>query len=605
MIRFQHPEYLWFLVLVPALALLYVLFISWRRSRIKKLGNPELVKNMIIGKINGRLTTRVVLGGMAMVCCVLALANPQAGGKAEKTQRKGIDILFALDLSESMLAQDVSPDRLSRAKQLIYRSLDQMQNDRVGLVLFAGNAYLQAPLTIDYNAVKLLLSGADPGMIPTQGTVLGDAISLANESFSKKEQKHKVLVILSDGEDHDEAAVSATREAADDGVVVYTIGIGSPQGTTLSDPETGTLKRDPQGGIVVSKLNENALKAVAQAGNGSYRLLTNINRESQWLLGEIAQMETKNLGTVVYRDYKSYFPWFLVAGIILLLIEFLIPTGKVFQKELHPGRRAGMVPFWITLLMCSAYGASAQSGTGNPRKALREGNRLYKEQNYSAAERAFQSAADRQPRSYTSWFNLGDAQYQSGKTDAARQQFLKSLEQAPDNQARANAHYNVGNTYMKEQKWAEAASAFKSALRLNPQDEDARYNLAYAQAMLKKEQSREGSQKQQQDKDQEDKQQQDDPRQQDQQSEQNDKEDRKENQPRPGDQQEEEPKQKQEQGEDKGRQDEAQRHPQPQPSRLSQKEAENILNALNQEERKLHNRKEKAPASPVRPEKDW
>src|SRR5690606_5706942 len=145
-------------------------------------------------------------------------------------------------------------DRLSRAKQLIYRSLDQMQNDRVGLVLFAGNAYLQAPLTIDYNAVKLLLSGADPGMIPTQGTVLGDAISLANESFSKKEQKHKVLVILSDGEDHDEAAVSATREAADDGVVVYTIGIGSPQGTTLSDPETGTLKRDPQGGIVVSKL---------------------------------------------------------------------------------------------------------------------------------------------------------------------------------------------------------------------------------------------------------------------------------------------------------------------------------------------------------------
>lgn len=565
---------------------------------------------MIIGKIDGRLTTRVVLGGLAMICCVLALANPQAGGKAEKTQRKGIDILFALDLSESMLAPDMSPDRLSRAKQLIYRTLDQMQNDRVGLVVFAGNSYLQAPLTIDYNAVKLLLSGAAPDMIPTQGTVLADAINLANESFSKKEQKHKVLVVISDGEDHDEAAVSATRKAADNGVVVYTVGVGSPEGSTVPDPSTGGLKKNAQGELVHSKLNESALKAVAQAGNGSYRLLTNINRESQWLLGEIGQMETKNLGTVVYRDYKSYFPWFLVAAIILLLTEALIPTGKAFRRELHPKQKASsLVPLWIALcLFVPTLGANAQS-SGNVRKELKEGNRQYKESNYPAAEKAYQSAVEKRPESFEARFNLGDAQYQNGKAEAARQQFQKSLEQAPDVHSRANAQYNIGNTYMEEKKWEQAVAAYKSALRLHPQDEEARYNLAYAQAMLKKEQSQDDNKEQKDDKDQEqDKEQEQDKDQQN--NEQEQEEDQQEEQEKKQDQQsgdqdkDAEPKQQDAQdGNDK--QEAEPRHPKPQPSKLSPKEAENILNALNQEERKLHNKREKTPVSPVRPEKDW
>jgi Ca-activated chloride channel family protein len=227
-----------------------------------------------------------------------------------------------------MLANDIQPDRLTRAKQLIMRMTDKMQNDRVALIAFAGKAYLEVPLTIDYSAVKMLLQNVSPDLIPTQGTVIGDAVDMAMQSFSQNERKYKSLIIISDGEDHDEQALEKVRQAADAGVIVHTVGIGSPQGATLYDPQTKSVKLDETGNPVVSKLNEDELRSLASAGHGSYYLLQNTDEVADKLTNSLESMEQKNLGSVVYTDFTSYYQYFLLAGFLALIIEWILPGVK-------------------------------------------------------------------------------------------------------------------------------------------------------------------------------------------------------------------------------------------------------------------------------------
>src|SRR5690606_26082217 len=209
-----------------------------------------------------------VLLALGLMAAVIGWGNLQMGARTEKMERKGVDVVIALDVSRSMLAKDIQPDRLTRSKQLITRMLDKMKHDRVGLVIFAGHAYLQVPLTVDYNALKMLLQSVRPELIPTQGTVIGDAIDLSVKSFSQKEKKFKALVVISDGEDHDQNAIAKTKDAAASGIIVHTVGVGSPQGSTLYDPQTHSVKLDAQGTPVISRLNEEALQTIAVAGKG-------------------------------------------------------------------------------------------------------------------------------------------------------------------------------------------------------------------------------------------------------------------------------------------------------------------------------------------------
>lgn len=333
MFRFQHIEYLWALLLIPLVIVLYVGYLRWRRVRLRKLGDPMLTRQLLAGRINGRSTTRFVLVTLALFFAVLGLANLQQGAQTEKAQRKGVDVFFALDVSKSMLAKDVQPDRLTRAKQLITRMMDKMSNDRVGLVVFAGKAYLQVPLTIDYSAAKMLLETVSPDMIPTQGTVLSEAIDLSNTSFSQKEKKYKALVLISDGEDHDEKALDAAKKAAEQGVIIYAIGIGSPQGAPIIDPATGEQKLDENGQPVITKLNEDELKSLAQASGGTYTLLSNTGQVADGLLSVIDEMEGKNYGSVLFTDYNSYFQYFVAAALLLLIAEWLLPAAALLKKQ--------------------------------------------------------------------------------------------------------------------------------------------------------------------------------------------------------------------------------------------------------------------------------
>lgn len=332
--RFQHVEYLWLLCIIPLLIVIYSLYLGWRKRGIRKLGNYSLIHHQLFGHINGRQTTKFVLLCLAVVCAIIGFANLRKGAKADTAERKGVDVIFALDVSKSMLAKDVDPDRLTRAKQLIERLIDKMKNDRVGLVLFAGRAYLQAPLTSDYNSAKMLLSTSDPDVVPTQGTVLAQAIDLANESFSSKEKKYKTLILISDGEDHDEDAVKAAQNAAENGVIIHTIGIGSPNGATIIDPSTGKEKTDEKGNVVITKLNEKELQNIAQAGNGSYQLLNNTTAVANNLDEAISGMEKHNMGVVSYTEYYNYFQYFIAAALLLLIIEWMLPASTHIHKNL-------------------------------------------------------------------------------------------------------------------------------------------------------------------------------------------------------------------------------------------------------------------------------
>ena len=332
MFRFQEISYLYALAVVPLLIVLFIAAINWRRRKIKKLGDERLVGEQILGFIPGRNSFKFVLLAVALAVIIIGWANLQTGDKLEKVQRKGVDVVIALDVSKSMLANDIQPDRLTRAKQLIMLMADKMQNDRVAFIVFAGRSYLQVPLTVDYSALKMMVQNASPSMVPTQGTVIGDAVSMALESFSTTEHKYKSLIIISDGEDHDEQAIKKVQEAAEAGVIVHTVGIGSPQGTTLYDPETKSVKLDEKGSPVVSKLNEEELRSLAAAGHGTYNLLQNSDDVATKLTSSLEGMEQKNLGSVVYTDFTSYFQYFLLAGFLVLLAEWLLPGATLKSK---------------------------------------------------------------------------------------------------------------------------------------------------------------------------------------------------------------------------------------------------------------------------------
>jgi Ca-activated chloride channel family protein len=318
--------------LIPLLIALFAWVLYWRRNKLKKIGDEQLIKEQIGGTISGRITTRFVLMAIAFAAIAIGWANLQMGARTEKVQRKGVDVIIALDVSKSMLAQDIQPDRLTRSKQLVQQVIDRLQNDRVALIVFAGRSYLQVPLTVDYSAMKMMLQNVKPDLVPTQGTVISEAVDLAMRSFSQKERKYKSLLIISDGEDHDEGAVDKVKKAAEEGVVVHTIGVGSPQGSTIYDPATKSVKLDENGTPVVSKLNEGALKSIASAGKGTYTLLRNTDDAAEKLTKELDGMEQKSLGAVIFTDYKSYFQYFLIIGFIVLLIEWLLP-GKVMKMK--------------------------------------------------------------------------------------------------------------------------------------------------------------------------------------------------------------------------------------------------------------------------------
>ncbi|HVB03613.1 MAG TPA: VWA domain-containing protein [Chitinophagaceae bacterium] len=325
MIRFQHIEYLSALILLVVFLGLFISVLVWKKKSIRKIGDKELVEKLFTGYSPKLYRLKFILLFLAFFFAVIGAANIQIGNKMEKVTRKGVDVVIALDVSKSMLAQDIQPSRLDRAKQLIMRLMDHMNNDRIGLLVFAGKAYLQMPLTVDFTAARMYLNTVTPDMVPTPGTAIATAINTANKAFDPHERLHKSIILISDGETWDEGAVDAASAAYGDGVVINTVGVGSTEGAPFKDPETGDFKRDENNNLVITKLNEEEMKAIAAAGHGVYQHLDNTDQVASNLISRLEAMQQKTFGENLYAGYSSYFQYFLGLALLLLLIEFCIP----------------------------------------------------------------------------------------------------------------------------------------------------------------------------------------------------------------------------------------------------------------------------------------
>ncbi len=328
MFHFQYTGYLFFLLIVPVLIMLFMMVLRWKQSVQKKIGDKRLVEELMSGYSPARFLVKFLLAVTAIIAVVLGAANLQKPGAMDPVARKGVDVVIALDVSKSMLAQDSKPNRLEVSRQFVYRLIDELSNDRVGLVLFAGRAYLQMPLTADHAAAKMYVQNAGPAVVPTQGTVIAEALRLGNSAFNSKERKYKSMVLITDGEDHDPEALKLALEMADNGVMINTIGIGSPEGAPIIDPMSNEYKRDAQGQTVISKLNETELQQLAGSTSGVYIRLTDAAPAVEQVMQKLRSIEQTALEDSAFKDYQDYFQWFLAAALLLLVVEFFLPEKK-------------------------------------------------------------------------------------------------------------------------------------------------------------------------------------------------------------------------------------------------------------------------------------
>jgi Ca-activated chloride channel homolog len=331
MIRFAHGEYLYALALLPALVLLFAWAVRSRRKALESFGNMSILRRLTPASSALKRTGKYLLLLGAAAFLLLGLANPQIGTKMEEVKREGVDIMIALDVSGSMKAEDIKPSRLESAKQEVSRMLDKLQNDRIGLIVFAGESYLQLPLTTDYSAARLLLSTVDVDIVPVPGTAIGSAIRLAMKSFAAGERKYKVLVLITDGENHEDDAIAAAKEAHGEGVVVHAIGMGSPGGAPIPVYQNNAMagfKKDVDGNTVVTRLDEQALAQIAEAGGGRFIRATNQQNELDAVFKEIESMEKKEFGAKVFTEYEDRFQYFLGVSVVLLVAEFFLSERR-------------------------------------------------------------------------------------------------------------------------------------------------------------------------------------------------------------------------------------------------------------------------------------
>ena len=322
MIIFAHPEYLLLLLLIPFFFIGLAVWMGVRRRRMRKFGDEELVKELMPSWSRSKVWVRAVLYSLAFLCFVIGLSRPQIGAKLKEYKAKGAEIMIALDVSNSMLAQDYSPNRLERAKLAISRITDKLQGDRIGLIIFAGSSFVQLPITSDYVSAKMFLSNISTESVPIQGTAIGDAINTAVRSFSAQSEQSRAIIVITDGENHEDDAVAAAMQAAQTGAKVYTIGVGSADGQPI--PMSGGLLKDKEGNIVVTRLDEETLKEVAQAGGGAYVHAGNDEFGLTPIIEDIRKMQDEEFNSVMFEEYDEQFMYFLGAAFVLFVLEMLI-----------------------------------------------------------------------------------------------------------------------------------------------------------------------------------------------------------------------------------------------------------------------------------------
>ena len=329
MFRFANIEMLWWLIAIPVFVIAYIVMTKRKERQLKAFGDPELMAQLMPDASKSRPIWKFSLLLIALVLLIVAAARPQFGQKEKTIKRQGIEVMVALDISNSMLAEDVAPNRLDRAKQMLSKMIDNMVDDKVGLVVFAGEAFTQLPITCDYVSAKMFLNTITPNLIQTQGTAIGTALQTAITSFGSPESEAgRAIILITDGENHEDDAIAAAKKAHELGIKVFVIGIGKPEGAPIPKPGTNDYFKDRQGQVVVSKLNEEMCQQIAQAGSGVYVRCDNTNTAMRALQQELDHIATSELESTVYADYNEQYQSFALIALFLLMIEFFIMSRK-------------------------------------------------------------------------------------------------------------------------------------------------------------------------------------------------------------------------------------------------------------------------------------
>ena len=582
MFRFVNPIYLYLLVLIPILAL--IRFVSYRnqRKRLRQFGDPELLKQLMpdVSRFRPLVKFWVLLGALALL--IVMLARPQLGTKISNEKRVGIETIIAMDISNSMLAEDVVPSRLDRSKMMVENLVDHFTNDKIGLIVFAGDAFVQLPITSDYVSAKMFLSSISPSMMASQGTDIARAIEMATHSFTQEEGIGKAIIVITDGEDHEGGALEAAKAAKDEGMRVYVLGVGSVNGAPIPVSGTGDYMKDNTGNTVMSALNEDMCKQVAQAGGGAYIHVENNSAAQQQLDNELDKLAKKETTTAVYSEFDEQFQAVGILVLLLLIVEIcildrrnpLIKRLSLFKRkgvsnhELVVRSKMLMILFFlltpISYLLfpdsCLQTPVSAQTD----RQYIRQGNKLFRSGDYPNAEVSYRKAIEKNPKNPQAVFNLGNALMAQKKDSAAVMQFDSATKLETNPLRKAKAYHNVGVICQSHKMYGEAIEAYKSALRLNPADDETRYNLVLCKHQQKKQQ-----QNQQQ------------------------------NQQGNNDQKQDDKKDQQNKDQQKDKQEDKKQQEQPKPQ-MSKENAEQLLNAAIQNEKQTQDKLNKAQQQPQR-----
>ncbi len=341
MLRFANNEYFLLLLLIPLLIAFYYLVFKWKNGALARFGDLDLIEKLSRSTSRARQVVKAALIIICILFITLALARPQIGTRLEEVKREGVDIIVALDVSLSMLAEDIKPNRLEKAKHEISAFIDLLEGDRIGLIAFAGEAFIQCPLTLDYGASKTFLQIMDPSLIPEPGTNLGDAITLAMKSFETQERKYKVMVLITDGEDHGEDALKLSEAADREGVVIYTVGIGSPKGVPIPLYDDRGIhkgfKKDRKGEVITTKLDQLTLEKIALTTGGKYYQSSTGETKLEDIYKEIAKMEKKELASMKFAKFEDRFQYLLIFAIIILMVELLL-SERIKSKAEWRGR---------------------------------------------------------------------------------------------------------------------------------------------------------------------------------------------------------------------------------------------------------------------------
>ena len=564
MFRFEDPIYLYLLVLIPILAL--IRFVSYRnqKKKLRKFGDIHLLKELMpdVSRFRPSVKFWILQGALALL--IIMLARPQLGTKINHEKRVGIETIIAMDISNSMRAEDIVPSRLDRSKMMVENLVDHFSNDKIGLIVFAGDAFVQLPITSDHVSAKMFLSCIDPSLIATQGTDIAKAIDMATHSFTQEEGIGKAIVVITDGEDHEGGAVESAKAAKDNGMRVYVLGVGSVNGAPIPIPGTGDYMKDNTGNTVMSALNEDMCKQVAQAGGGAYIHVENNSAAQDQLDNELDKLSKKETTTTMYSEFDEQFQAFGVLALLLLILEICILDRKnPLLKGLSLfGRKKKVVTVLLLLLSVTAV---AQTD----RQFIRQGNKQFHRGDYPGAEVSYRKAVEKNPRNPQATFNLGNALMAQKKDSAAVVQFENAARLETNPLRKAQSYHNMGVICQTHKMYGEAIEAYKNALRLNPDDDETRYNLVLCK-----------HQKQKQDQNKQNQQQNDDK-----------KKDDKKDQQKPE--------------ENKDKQDQKQQE-QPKPQ-MSKENAEQLLNAAIQNEKQTQDKLKKAQQHPQRRniQKNW